>query len=105
MKKNLKTALIIFLVLVLVGCAIGGFFIWRHVTTYIGEDAAAQIALSDAKLGIAAIRDIDVDFDKNKYTAWYDVDFETHDGMDYKYSVDAVSGEILYSYSAPDRHD
>ena len=40
MNKTLKTVLIIVLALVLIGLCIGGYFIWRHTTTYIGKDAA-----------------------------------------------------------------
>lgn len=100
MKKPLKTALIILIAVVLLGCAIGGYFIWRHTTTYIGQDAAMQIALSDAKLNIAAVHNTDVDFDKNKFTAWYEIDFDSAD-TEYEYSIDAATGEILYSYSEP----
>ena len=104
MKKSLKTILIVLIAIVLVGCAIGGYFVWRHVTTSIGSDAAAQIALSDAEQNIAAVHDLKVDFDSNRYTAWYDVEFETH-STEYEYSVDAVSGDILYSHADPNNNN
>lgn len=47
---------------------------------------------------------MDVDFDSSRSSAWYDIDFETH-GMDYEYTVDAASGEILYSHSEPEHAD
>lgn len=104
MKKTLKTVLIVLIVLVILGGAIGGYFIWKHTSSYIGRDAALQAALKDAGLNAAAVFDTSVEFDHNKYSAWYDLDFETH-GMDYEYSVDAVTGEILYSYSKAENAD
>lgn len=38
MNKTLKTVLIAFTVLILIGLCIGGYFIWRHQTTYIGHN-------------------------------------------------------------------
>lgn len=49
MKKALKTALIILIVLLIIGTAIGGYFIWRHHALYIGADAALGAALDDAR--------------------------------------------------------
>ena len=56
MNKTLKTVLIIFLVLVIIGLAIGGYFIWRHNTTYIGKRAAEEIAIADSGLTAAQIK-------------------------------------------------
>ena len=48
MNKTLKNILIAVLVLVIIGAAIGGYFIYRHNDTYIGAEAALNIALDDA---------------------------------------------------------
>lgn len=104
MKKTLKTILIVLIILIVVGGCIGGFFIWRHNDRYIGKTEALNIALGHAGLTTAQIKDQDVEFEKNISSAWYEVDFETH-GMEYEYSIDAVSGEILYSYSQPEYAD
>lgn len=101
MKKAVKTVLIVLVVLLVIGAAIGGFFIYRHNSMYIGRDAALQIALSDAGISPAAIRDTDVEFERSRSGAWYDIDFETA-GMEYSYSLDAATGEILYRYSEPE---
>lgn len=101
MNKTLKTILIIFLALVILGLAIGGFFIWRHNTTYIGRRAAVEIAMADAGLTAAQVKDADSEFEHNRYTAWYDVDVDTF-GMDYEYIIDARTGEILSSTSEID---
>lgn len=101
MKKALKTALIILAVLIVLGGCIGGYFIWRHNDLYIGKTEALHIALDHAGLTAAQLKEYDVEFEKNKYSAWYEVEFETY-GMEYEYSVDAASGEILYSDSQPE---
>lgn len=101
MKKAFKTVLIVLAVLLVIGAAIGGYFIYRHNSMYIGRDAALQIALSDAGVSPAAVRDRDVEFERSRNGAWYDIDFETA-GMEYSYSLDAATGEILYRYSEPE---
>lgn len=101
MKKALKTVLIILLVLVLAGAAIGGFFIWQHTTTYIGRRSAEDIAVADSGVELTAIKKIESEFEKNHYTAWYDVEIDTF-GMDWEYIIDARTGEILNSTSELD---
>lgn len=107
MNKTLKTVLIIVLALVLIGLCIGGYFIWRHTTTYIGKDAALSIAVQDAGVNVTQIKKTDADFEKNAYAAWYDVEIDMRDGTEYKYDVDAKTGEILNSRVEldNDRHD
>lgn len=96
MNKTLKTVLIVIIVLLLIGAAIGGFFIYRHTTTYIGRRAAESIALADSGLGMTEIKEIDSEFEKTPHTAWYDVDIDSF-GADYEYIIDARTGEILNS--------
>ena len=101
MNKAFKTVLIVLVVLLVLGAAIGGCFIYRHNNMYIGKDGALQIALSDAGVTPAAVREKDVEFEHSRNGAWYDIDFETA-GMEYSYSLDAATGEILYRYSEPE---
>ncbi len=101
MNKTVKTVLIIFLALVILALAIGGYFIWRHNASYIGSRAAEEIAIADTGLSAAQIKDIDSEFEHNRYSAWYDVDIDTF-GMDYEYIIDARTGEILSSASEID---
>ena len=101
MKKAFKTVLIVLVVLLVLGAAIGGYFTYRHNSMYIGKDAALQIALNDAGVSPAAVRDRDVEFEHGHSGAWYDIDFEVP-GMEYEYSLDAVTGEILFRYSEPE---
>ena len=101
MKKAFKTVLIVLVVLLVLGAAIGGCFIYRHNNMYIGKDGALQIALSDAGVTPAAVREKDVEFEHSRNGAWYDIDFETA-GMEYSYSLDAATGEILDRYSEPE---
>ena len=101
MNKTLKTVLIVLLVVVLVGACIGGYFIYRHQTSYIGSKDALAIALDASGLEKSAVKETDVEFDKNAYSAWYEVDIDTF-GMDYEYIVYASTGEILNSSVKPD---
>ena len=86
----MKKILTILLVLVLLGAAIGGFFIYRHVSSTIGKDAAVQIALKDAGLERNQAYDLEVDYEHG----YYEVDFESGKG-DFSYRIDARTGEIL----------
>lgn len=101
MKKASKTVLIVLVVLLVLGVAIGGWCIYRHNSMYIGRDAALQIALRDAGVSPAAIREKDVEFERSRNGAWYDIDFEVP-GTEYEYSLDAATGEILHRYSEPE---
>ena len=101
MKKGLKTAIIVLAVLVVLGGAVAGFFIWRHQTGYIGSDRALQTALDHAGLTAAQVYDIDTEFEKERSSAWYEVDFETM-GTEYEYIIDAASGSILSSSAKPE---
>lgn len=86
----MKKILTILLVIVLLGAAIGGFFIYRHVSSTIGKDAAVQIALKDAGLERNQAYDLEVDYEHG----YYEVEFESGKG-DFSYRIDARTGEIL----------
>ena len=101
MKKGLKTALIILAVLIILGGAVAGFFIWRHQTSYIGGDRALQTALDHAGLTRAQVYDTDTEIEKDRFSAWYEVDFEAG-GTEYEYIIDAASGSILSSSAKPE---
>ena len=73
MNKTLKNILIAVLVLVIIGAAIGGYFIYRHNDTYIGAEAALNIALDDAGTTVTMIYSDDVEFEKTRHSAWYEV--------------------------------
>lgn len=90
----MKKALIIVLAVVLVGCAVGGYFIYRHNSMYISKEAALNIALEDAGLSSADLADADVDFESSRYSAWYDVEIKTHTTK-LEYTVDASTGAIM----------
>ena len=101
MKKGLKITLVVILILAVLGGCIGGWFIWRHNNKYLGKDQALQTALGDAGLTAAEVFDIDTEFESNRYSAWYEVSFETH-GMEYEYVIDAANGSILNGYAEPE---
>ncbi len=89
--KRIKTCLVIVLVLsaVLSGCVFGG-------EKKLGKDAALQTALADAGLTQAQVVDIDIELEKDRYSAWYEVDFESG-STEYEYKIDAYTGEIISS--------
>ena len=63
---------------------------------YIGVDAAKQIALSHAGLDGAGVRFEEVELDRERQKAVYEMEFY-FDGVEYEYKVDALSGEVLKS--------
>jgi uncharacterized membrane protein YkoI len=101
MNKTVKTIIIIAIVLIIIGACIGGFFIWRHNSMYISEKAAIAAAIADAGLETSDILKTDAEFEKNAYSAWYDVEIHTR-GMEYEYDIDAVTGEVLSATSEID---
>lgn len=96
MNKTRKAIIPVLICLLIIGSGIGGYFIWRHNELYIGSDNALMLALADAGLQRASVHDVDVDFEKERSSAWYDVEFETH-ALKYDYIIDAATGEILYN--------
>ena len=94
MKKGLKIAIIVLAVVLVVGAAIGGYFIYRNKTLYISKQDALEIALSDSGVDRRTIIETDADLEKTAYAAVYEVEIETADA-EYKYVLDASTGEIL----------
>ena len=94
MNKFRKTVLIILIAAVVTALAIGGYFIVRYNNTYIGKDAALSVAMDDAGIDSGMVYAVDVEFEKNRYSAWYEVDFEDHTS-EYKYVINAADGKIL----------
>ena len=88
----MKKILTILLVIILLGTAIGGFFIYRHTSTTIGRDAAIEAALADAGLTRSAAYDIDVDYEHG----YYEVSFESG-AEEFEYRIDARTGAVLSS--------
>ena len=86
----MKKVFTILLIILLLGAAIGGFFIYRHVSTTIGKAAATEIALKDAGLERSQVHDLDVEYEHG----WYEVEFESGKG-EFSYRIDARTGEIL----------
>lgn len=86
----MKKALITILIILLLAAAAGGFILYRHASSVIGRSAAVQIALNDAGLERAQVRDVDVEYEHG----WYEVEFESGRG-DFAYRIDAKTGEIL----------
>ena len=86
----MKKALAVILVILLLGAAVGGFFIYRHASSTIGKRAATEIALKDAGLERNQVYDLDVDYEHGLY----EVDFESAKG-EFSYRIDARTGAIV----------
>lgn len=71
---------------------------------YISRDSAIQIALQNAGLNNSNVRELEAEFDvertQNGVVMVYEVEFKANN-LEYDYDIDAISGEILYSKSAP----
>ena len=100
MKKSVKTLLAAVLAILVIGGCIGGFFVWRHKNSTIGGEAALQIALDDAGLVRSQVFDVDVDYDRDRYAAVYEVEFRSG-ALEYEYVIAAATGEILSAVSEP----
>ena len=65
-----------------------------NAPAYIGADAAKEIALSHAGLSAADVRFEDVELDREKGKAVYELEFRSG-SVEYDYEIDAISGQIL----------
>ncbi|MCR5808289.1 MAG: PepSY domain-containing protein [Clostridiales bacterium] len=68
--------------------------------SYIGKNAARDIALTHAGVSSSEAYDIDVELDRENGKAHYDVEFKAN-GREYEYEIDAVTGEVLDWDSEP----
>ena len=62
--------------------------------SYISRESAIEIALKKMGASRKEVFDLEADFDQENNQSIWEVDFE-HDGHEYSYYIDAVSGEIL----------
>ena len=63
---------------------------------YIGKDAAKKAALAHAGVQESDITRYEVEMDYERGTMVYEIEFH-HNGREYDYDVDAVTGEVLWS--------
>jgi len=69
--------------------------------SYIGDQAALDIALGDAGFAAADVTELEVELDYDDAVVHYDVNFK-QGGMEYDYDIDATTGSILSSSSEVD---
>lgn len=69
--------------------------------SYIGEEAAKTAALSHAGVAQADAMGLQAELDLDDGAAHYDVEF-TAGGVEYDYSIDAVTGNVLHYESEVD---
>ena len=61
----------------------------------IGEEAAKAAALSHAGIALSECTELKAELDVERNVMTYDVEFKAG-GMEHSYSIDALTGEILY---------
>ena len=69
--------------------------------SYIGDQAAMDIALKDAGFAASDVTELEVELDLDDAVAHYDIGFK-QGGMEYDYDIDATSGAIINSNSEVD---
>ena len=91
MKKSVKIAIIVVLLLALIAAGIIYLVLQtREDELLIGEDRASQIALKDAGLTESQVSQLKVD----DGTWYYEVEFRTI-ALEYDYEIEAYAGAIL----------
>ena len=88
MKKLTVIILSLLLLLALSACSNNNF------DSYISRENAIENALNHIGASRKDVFDLEADFDKDLNQPIWEVDFE-HDGHEYSYDIDAVSGEVL----------
>ena len=69
--------------------------------SYIGDQAALDIALADAGFAAADVIGLEVELDLDGAVVHYDINFK-QGGWEYDYDIDATSGAILTATSEID---
>lgn len=92
MKNKMKRTIALLLVFVLICACLTG------CGRRISRNAALSIALNDAGFTQAQVFDIDVEFENEYGNKYYEVNFN-NGGLEYKYIINALTGEILSNYS------
>lgn len=89
----MKKLLTVLLIIAIVAVGIFAFTRFCFSRKYISHDEALNIAVTDAGVDPAKIRDISIDFEKNNGVASYEVEFDV--GLtEYEYLIDPVTGII-----------
>jgi hypothetical protein len=71
---------------------------------YIGEDKAAEAALSEAGLERSLVSGLKCEMDFDNGVMVYEVEFISG-GVEYEYEIDAVTGEVVKSETEPGSDD
>ena len=98
-RKNYKIIITFLIVLILTELAVSYYLIERFRETYLSKTEVLTVALDRAGLRESDVRDTEIEFKHRDGRAWYEVEFEqtAPPCFDYEYSIDAETGEILFS--------
>ena len=69
--------------------------------SFIGEEAAIEIALKDAGFAAGDVAELEAELDADDAVPHYEVEFK-QGGSEYSYSINAATGEIISSNSEVD---
>lgn len=73
-------------------------------TSYIGAEAAKTIALENAGVTEADIRNLEIDLDLEKGIMVYEIEFDTA-AYEFEYDINATTGQIVWSEKDVERED
>lgn len=98
-RKNYKLIITGLIVLILMELAVSYYLIQKFRENYLSKTEVLTVALDRAGLRETDIRDAEIEFKHKDGRAWYEVEFEQAVPLclDYTYSIDAETGEILFS--------
>ena len=98
-RKNYKLIITFLIVLILMELAVSYYLIQKFRENYLSKTEVLTVALDRAGLRETDIRDAEIEFKHKDGRAWYEVEFEqaVPPCLDYTYSIDAETGEILFS--------
>lgn len=98
-RKNYKLIITFLIVLILTELAVSYYLIEKFRENYLSKTEVLTVALDRAGLRKSDVRDTEIEFKHRDGRAWYEVEFEqtAPPCLEYTYSIDAETGEILFS--------
>lgn len=94
LKQNYKAIVTFLIILILLEVVVVWYMLQQFRENYLSGPEALSCALADAGYAESEVRGTDIDLRHKSGKAWYEVEFES-DGVEYRYEIDAETGEIL----------
>ncbi len=96
MKKNIKIILIVVLCIMFLMLSLIGISFIYIKSNFISKDKVKEIIINDTKLNSSDISFKEIELDLDGEAKKYEVEFY-YNRIEYKYEIDAKSGNIIYS--------